>query len=128
MEKAFDTSNAKAGFDKKPQTRTELINQHRAIWLVVVFTIILFLALGWVNYRAGRTFNLPETITYKSTAYQTEGEITTGESLVDTGDKVGNIKIYTKELKPGESQPIPPHQIWAKAGEDFVVYVLKEEK
>lgn len=128
MEKAFDTGTTKAGFNKKPRTQKELINQHRALWLVVAFTIILFLALGWVNYRTGRTFNLPETITYKNAVYQTEGEIITGEDLVDTGDKVGNIKIYTKELKPGESQPIPSHQIWAKAGEDFVVYVLREEK
>jgi hypothetical protein len=126
MEKVFDAGEVdkvEVDFKKKPDAQIDRKDQHRVIWSVLIFVFILFLALGWVNFQAGRSFKVPATITYKNAVYETEGEIITDAGLVKTGQKVYNLQIYVEKVERGR-----PDKIYVKAGEDYVVYILKESK
>lgn len=131
MERVSDASQAakaKVNFKEKAKDEIDKKNQHRVIWSVLIFVFVLFLIIGLANFQAGRSFNVPASIDYRGALYQTEGEVVTGEGLVKTGDKVDNLPIYVKQAKPGKPLSMPVHRIYAKAGEDFIIYFLKGEE
>ena len=131
MDEVFDKGKVdkpRIGFEKRPISHDQRKHERQVIWPVLVVVFILFLVLGWANFQSGRSFNMPDRITYQDALYQTEGEIVEGENLIGAGDKVNDLEIYVEKATPGKTYSMPAHQIYLKAGEDFVVYVLKKKK
>jgi hypothetical protein len=131
MDEVFDQGKVdkpQIDFNKRPISHDERKHEHQVIWSVFAVVFILFLVLGLTNFQSGRSFNMPERVTYQDALYQTEGEIVEGENLIGTGDKVNDLEIYTEKATPGKTYSRPAHQVYLKAGKDFVVYVLEKKK
>ena len=131
MEEVFSGSKPKGqtvGFEQRPINKIKKRHDRQVVLSVLIIVFVLFLALGWVNFQSGKSFNIPNRITYKNALYQTEGEIVDGQELVKTGKKVDNLEIYIEEAEPGQTYSLLVHRVYVKAGEDYIVYVLKRKK
>ncbi len=131
MSETFDYNNAAevdVRFKNRQESPIDEEKKRRIAISVIMVVAILFVALGLINFQTGRAYNVPGSIAYKNAVYETEGEIITGEGLVKTHDKVGNLQVYLKRVAPGNPYSIPYHQVYVKAGDGYVVYFLKESE
>lgn len=131
MEEVFSGSKTKGTpVDLEPRPMDDLEKRHELNVIVsfLMILLVLFLVMGWINFRSGKAFNIPKEITFQGTLYQTEGEIEDEQGLVKTDKKVNNLAIYIEKVKPGQTYSVPVHQVYVKAGGEYVVYVLKRSK
>ena len=130
MDQVFRGNKADApiGLRERAREAAERKHDRQVIVSVFVAVFIIFLAVGWVNFQTGESFKIPERITYGNAVYQTAGEIIEEDDLIKTGEQVDNLEIYIKKAKPGKTYSMPAHKVFLKAGEDYIVYVLKKNK
>jgi hypothetical protein len=130
VEEAFKGSKAdtQIGLGQRAAQEIEKKHDRQVVASALIIVFIIFLAVGWVNFQTGQSFNIPEKLTYGNAIYQTEGEIIEKEDLVKTGEKVDSLEIYVEKAEPGKTYSIPAHKVFVKAGQDYIVYILKKNK